>query len=134
MQKVITYSAPNGERISLTPPQERVLAQSGVWPRNRSGEFCQIHKGLHPGRPDWTDETIRVVTEIACGHVVAVRHEHAEVAYTALRMCGLDAHGVEVGNATPRIEIRPGVEPEGREQPISGDTRESAIPAPGGNW
>lgn len=134
MHKVITYTAPNGERLSLTGTQESALARSGVWPRNKSGEFCQVHQGLHEGLPDWTDETIEVVTGIAQGQAVAVDHEHIGAAHEALRMCGLNAHGVEVGNATPRTEIRPGLEPEDRQQPMSWNTCESAIPARGDSW
>lgn len=48
--KVITYQTPSGDRIDITPAQERKLTQRGVWPRNEAGqEYCQVHKGLHYG-------------------------------------------------------------------------------------
>ena len=50
--KVITYQAPNGARINITPDQAESFKKAGVWPRNSSGEYCAVHFGLHDGDPD----------------------------------------------------------------------------------
>ena len=51
MKKVITYQAPNGSTIDLTPKQIAALEASGQWPRNESGEYCTVSHGLHVGDP-----------------------------------------------------------------------------------
>lgn len=51
MNKVITYQAPNGQTIDLTPKQIATLERAGQWPRNASGEYCSVSHGLHSGEP-----------------------------------------------------------------------------------
>ena len=54
MTRVVTWQSPAGERISITPAQERRLRASRVWPRDRRGEeYCQVHRGLHVGPPSY---------------------------------------------------------------------------------
>lgn len=62
-RQVITWQAPNGSTINLAPQQADTLRAAGVWPRNRSGEYCQVSHGLHHGHPTWSGEFIRW-----CGH------------------------------------------------------------------
>lgn len=46
--KVITYQAPNGEKIDLTEKEIRNYKKSGTWPKNSIGqEYCSVSKGLH---------------------------------------------------------------------------------------
>lgn len=48
MTQVITYQAPNGETIDLTPKQIAQLERDGEWPRNSRGEeYCTVSHGLH---------------------------------------------------------------------------------------
>ena len=54
-QKVVTYAAPNGETINLTPAQIRKLEDRKSWPRNASGEYCTVSHGAHYGTPTFTD-------------------------------------------------------------------------------
>ena len=47
-QKVITWQAPNGKKISLCGKCEKGLA--GNWPKTSEGQdYCQVSKGLHKG-------------------------------------------------------------------------------------
>ena len=48
MKKVITYQAPNGSSINLTPRQIAALEKAGQWPRNASGEYCTVRTGCTP--------------------------------------------------------------------------------------
>jgi len=51
MKKVITYSAPNGEKMNICPACEKKL--EGNWPKNRRGEeFCSVSHGKHLGHCD----------------------------------------------------------------------------------
>ena len=57
--KVITYQAPNGEKIDLTRAQRRTLERAGTWLKTSRGEeYCQVSHGLHLGEPTFTDEQI----------------------------------------------------------------------------
>lgn len=51
--RVVTYQAPNGATIDISPSQAEELRKLGIWPRNSSGEFCQVHRGLHGGKPTY---------------------------------------------------------------------------------
>lgn len=44
---VITYQAPNGATIDLTPHQIAAFKKADEWPRNESGEYCTVSHGLH---------------------------------------------------------------------------------------
>lgn len=59
--RVITWATPTGHTIDITPAQEEILRASGRWPREASGEYCQVHRGLHhtDAGPTYTDEEIR---------------------------------------------------------------------------
>ena len=48
-RKVVTYRAPNGRSIDICPPCADRLTAAGEWPRNASGEYCQVSHGLHRG-------------------------------------------------------------------------------------
>ena len=49
-KKVVTWNAPNGEKIDVCLDCERDLKE---WPRNTTGqEYCQVYKGLHKGQCD----------------------------------------------------------------------------------
>lgn len=51
--RVITYQAPNGATINLTPEQIADLA-AGEWPRNSPGEeFCTVAHGEQEGIPSY---------------------------------------------------------------------------------
>ena len=52
MQQVITYQAPDGEAISITPAQATTLQAVGVRPRNHSGQFCRVAPG-HRDQPTY---------------------------------------------------------------------------------
>ena len=59
MKTVITYQAPSGETIHLTPTQIARLEKAGVWPRNHRGEeFCTVSVGQHYGNSTWSDEEL----------------------------------------------------------------------------
>jgi hypothetical protein len=59
MTKVITFSAPSGASINVTPAQERALRKAKVWPRTSRGEeYCQVFHGLHAGEPTYGDNEI----------------------------------------------------------------------------
>lgn len=70
------------------------------------------------------------INAIRNGHVVSVRHEHAADALDAVSATDLECHAVLVGNADPRMELRPGPAPEPRDQPLSKDHRDTSLPAP----
>ncbi len=59
--KVVTYQAPDGATINLTAGQVQDLENWGVWPRNRSGEFCQVSHGLHRGAPTYSGQELAVL-------------------------------------------------------------------------
>lgn len=58
---VITYCAPDGGTISLTPGQVADLLQWGVWPRNASGEYCSVSHGVHTGIPTYTGQQLAAI-------------------------------------------------------------------------
>ncbi len=60
MSKVITWQAPGGAEIDVTPAQETMLTAAGKWPRDQSGqEYCTVSRGLHQGEPTFTDAELR---------------------------------------------------------------------------
>ena len=60
MVMVTTYGSANQEQINLTPAQERMLTEAGVWPRDSRGdEICRVEHGLHVGDPTHTDNELR---------------------------------------------------------------------------
>ena len=47
-KKVVTWNAPNGEKIDICVRCEKGMKE---WPRNTQGqEFCQVKQGLHKGQ------------------------------------------------------------------------------------
>jgi len=48
-RKVVTYRAPNGRSIDICPTCADRLTAGDEWPRNPSGEYCQVSHGLHRG-------------------------------------------------------------------------------------
>jgi len=59
MKTIITYQAPDGEKINLTPCQVARLRQEGRWLRNAHGaEFCTVSHGRHWGWPSYSDEEL----------------------------------------------------------------------------
>lgn len=48
-RKVVTYRAPNGRSIDICQTCADRLTAAGEWPRNVSGEYCQVSHGLHRG-------------------------------------------------------------------------------------
>ena len=62
MTNVITWQSPRGAKLNLTPEQETMLTDAGIWLRDGQGmEYCQVYYGLHGGHPTYTDEEIRVI-------------------------------------------------------------------------
>lgn len=64
MSKVITYQAPGGATLDMTPAQIEICERAGKWPRCKSGasvgqEYCTVSHGLHDGSPDMTDDDLR---------------------------------------------------------------------------
>lgn len=64
--QVVTYQvAPNGDKISLTVQQIKMLEQAGKWPRNKRGEeYCSVSYGRHTGEPSMTDAELRAKCRI----------------------------------------------------------------------
>lgn len=59
MMTVITWKTPSDARIDITPAQERMLKERGVWPKDSRGEeFCSVSRGLHHGYPTYTDQAL----------------------------------------------------------------------------
>ena len=55
-QQVVTWQSPHGDKIRVTPKQERLADAAGVWPRDSRGEeYCQVYFGLHYDTPTYTD-------------------------------------------------------------------------------
>lgn len=55
MNRVITYQAPSGGTINLTPRQVAILKKAGNWPKDYRGqEYCSVSHGLHDGEPTGT--------------------------------------------------------------------------------
>lgn len=57
-QKVVTWGAPGGGKLNITPRQEARLRALCRWPKDHRGvEYCQVVHGLHY---DWsaTDEEV----------------------------------------------------------------------------
>lgn len=64
MTLVITWQAPNGETIDVTPEAEEKFNLAGVWPRNAIGEYyCKVSHGLHRGVPDFDVDRAREFIE-----------------------------------------------------------------------
>jgi len=62
MKKVITYSAPNGEEISLCAACVKKL--SGNWPKNSWGEeFCTVSHGRHSGYCCKCEKTVNLTRQ-----------------------------------------------------------------------
>lgn len=52
--KVITWQTPSGEKINVTPKQEKMARKMGKWPRSAKGEeYCTVSHGLHCGMPTY---------------------------------------------------------------------------------
>lgn len=54
MTKVMTYTAPYGESINLTPVQEAAFKRAGFWPRDNRGEEYR-YKEECCGAPTWSN-------------------------------------------------------------------------------
>jgi hypothetical protein len=64
MAKVILWQSPNGWQISVTPKQERMADDAGVWPKDPKGaEYCEVLYGLHEGEPTYTDREWEALIE-----------------------------------------------------------------------
>lgn len=48
LARVITWQAPNGAKINITPKAEVLMKEKGFWPKNSIGEeYCSVSRGLH---------------------------------------------------------------------------------------
>ncbi len=76
--KVITYQAPGGAAIDLTPRQIRRFERVGTWPRDGEGrEYCSVAFGLHSAQhPTFSDaEVERIVAGASIAEIFASRNE-----------------------------------------------------------
>lgn len=53
--KVMTWQTLIGEKINITPEQEKKAYEIGHWPRSGDQTYSLICKGLHDGLPTYTD-------------------------------------------------------------------------------
>lgn len=75
----------------------------------------------------------RIISAIAAGRVAAVKRDEYGDALGAVRAAGYRCHGVSVGNAVPRFEVRPGDQPERGPEPVPDNPGEPQAPTyPGG--
>lgn len=62
--KAVTYQSSNGERIHITPTQEKKMKAAGIWPRCSTGEeYCTVSHGLH--KVDSNDPNLLSDTDLA---------------------------------------------------------------------
>jgi len=67
--KVVTWQDPAGNKISLTPAQQRRLEAARAWPRTAHGEYCTVSHGLHFGEASLSDaEVDELCGKTACEH------------------------------------------------------------------
>lgn len=109
--KVVTWQAPGGATLNISPPCERRMSAAGEWPRDsRGSEYATVSHGLHQGRcecprcaPVATMQDVRTVRGVAaeideeidvcledgqiilCGHGVTEWYDTAEEAIAGLR-------------------------------------------------